>query len=166
MNEILNFQRLFFKIRTEEGLAYSVGSSFSIPSYEGTFRAVMQTKLESTFKSIELLNKLINEIRENPVTDEELDVAKNTYLNSFVFNFESSKGILSQRMNLEYDGYPKDYLKNFRDNIAKVTREDVQKVAQKYLHPDKFVILIIGNEDGFDKPLSTLGKVNTIKLEE
>jgi predicted Zn-dependent peptidase len=166
MNEILNFQRLFFKIRTEEGLAYSVGSSFSIPSYEGTFRAVIQTKLESTVKAIELLKKLINEIRENPVTDEELDVAKNTYLNSFVFNFESSKGILSQRMNLEYNGYQKDYLKNFRDNIAKVTKENVQKVAQKYLHPDKFVILVVGNEEGFDKPLSTLGKVNTIKLEE
>lgn len=166
MNEILNFQRLFFKIRTEEGLAYSVGSSFSIPSYDGTFRAVMQTKLESTVKAIELLKKLINEIRENPVTDEELNVAKNTYLNSFVFNFESSKGILGQRMSLDYNGYSENYLKNYRDNIAKVTKEDILKVAQKYLHPDKFVILVVGNGEGFDKPLSTLGKVNTIKLEE
>ena len=166
MNQILSFQRLFFKIRTEEGLAYSVGSTFFSPLYVGTFKAVMQTKLESTFNAVELLKKLVRDIRENPVTDEELSVAKDTYLNSFVFNFQSSSQILTQEMRLEYKGYPEDYLKNFRDNIAKITKEDVQRAARKYLHPDNFTILVVGNEKGFDRPISEFGEVKTIQLEE
>ncbi len=166
MNQILSFQRLFFRLRTEEGLAYSVGSSFVVPSYTGTFRAVIQTKLESTFKAVELLKKSVHEIREKPVSDEELNNAKNSYLNSFVFNFQSSGQIVNQRMNLEYNGYPEDYIKKFRDNMAKVNKKDVQKAAQKYLHPDNFIILVVGNDKGFDKPLDTLGEVNIIKLEE
>ena len=166
LNQILSFQKLFYKVRTDEGLAYSVRSRFTVPTYRGIFKTVMQTKQESTVRAIELVQQIIEEIRKTAVSGEELKTAKNTYLNSFVFNFEQTERIVKQRMKLEYFDYPADYLNTFRDNVAKVTKKDIRRAAKKYLKPDKFVILVVGNDKGFDKPLSLLGKVREIIIEE
>jgi hypothetical protein len=69
-------------------------------------------------------------------------------------------------MILEYYHLPKDFLESFRDHVAKVTKEDVLRVAKRYLHPDGLVILAVGRQDEFERPLSVLGRVQVIPLEE
>ena len=73
--------------------------------------------------------------------------------------------VAAQKARLEYYNYSKDYLDSYRDNIAKVTKEDVLRVAKKYLHPEALKLVVVGDSKKFDKPLSTFGKVEEIKLE-
>ncbi len=101
--------------------------------------------------------------RELP-TGEELKNAKDYYLNTFVFNFEDRGSIINRIMTYEYYGYPKDFLQKERQGVEKTTREDVLRVAKKYLQPDKLRILAIGNPARFDRPLSTLGEVRDIDI--
>ena len=126
----------------------------------------MQTRADATMRAITLMKETIAEMREEPVTDEELQTAKDGYLNSFVFNFTSPQQIVSQQASYEFHGYPKDYLKTYRENIDHVTQEDVLRVAQQFLHPDHAVLMVVGQSALFDEPLDAFGTVTRIDLEE
>jgi predicted Zn-dependent peptidase len=108
--------------------------------------------------------KEVEKIRESEVTDEELALAKDSFLNSFVFNFDTKGEIVSRLMTYEYFGYPADFLQKTKDNVEKVTKADVLRVAKKHLDPGNVQILAVGRPDDFDQPLSTLGKVNEIDI--
>ena len=165
MNSILSNERMFKKIRTDEGLAYTVwgayGSGYRVP---GAFSAGAQTKTESTVYAIELMLQEIKRITEEPVTDEELARAKDMYLNSFVFNFDSKAKIVNRMMTYTYFDYPLDFAEKTKKEVEKVTKSSVLRVAKKYLRPEKLQILVVGNPDKFDKPLSSLGDVNIIDI--
>ncbi len=158
--------RLFKEVRTRQGLAYSVGSVFTAGNLErGLFVAYGQTKAESTHQAIWAVEQEINRIRTEPVTEEELRLAKDAFLNSFVFSFSNSAQIANRQASLEYYGLPPDYLERLRDGIVGVTREAIRTVAQKHLRPGALIILAVGRPDRFDQPLSGFGKVNVIPLE-
>jgi len=157
--------RLTMEIRTNQGLAYSVGSYFDIGRrFTGNFVAQTETKAESTVKAITLMKDIITKITKEPVTDQELHAAKEYMINSFMFGFTSPSSIVSQRGRLEYYGYPEGYLERYRENIAKVSKQDVLNAAQKYLKPDAFKLVVVGDGAKFDKPLSSLGSVRELDL--
>jgi zinc protease len=169
MNNVLSgsfSSRLFRNLRSKQGLAYSVfgdyGANFNFP---GVFLAGAMTKSESTVKATQGLLDQLQKMKTQPVTDEELGLAKDLFLNSFVFNFEDRADTLLRLMAYEYYGYPRDFLEKMKANIEKVTKEDVMRVAKKYIQPDKVRILVVGRPEDFDQPLSTLGKVREIPLE-
>jgi len=157
--------RIPSKVRSDEGLAYSAYSTFYTPRDLGFFFVSCQTKSKSTVKAIKLSLNEVKKIREELVDDEELELAKDTYINQFIFNFTSSSTIVSQMVDIEYEGLPLNYLETYVDNIKAVTKEDLLRVSKEYLHPDKMILLVIGNMEQFDKPLTEFGEVNTIKLE-
>ena len=157
--------RIFKNIRSRMGLAYSAGGSYgSSFAYPGTFFVYSQTKADSTVKALEALIAEIDKMTKELVTDEELAQAKDQYLNSYVFNFDTKGEIVNRMMMYEYYGYPKDFLQKTKENVEKVTKEDVLRVAKKYLHPDWLRILAVGNPELFDRPLSELGEVNEIDI--
>jgi predicted Zn-dependent peptidase len=159
--------RLMAEVRNNQGLAYNVESSFDIGRrYLGTFEAETETKIETTAKTIGLMEDIIAGMTKKPVTDQELALAKDSIINSFIFGFTSTASVASQKARLEYYHYPDGYLENYRDNIAKVNKEDVLRVAKKYLHPEALKLVVVGDAKRFDKPLSTFGKVEEIKLEK
>ncbi len=172
MNDILGeggfTSRLMMEVREKHGLAYMVGSLMQTSFYTnpGEWFAYCQTRSEKTSEAIALIISLIKDIRENPVTEEELNRTKDSLINSFVFGFESSSQIAFQQMMLAYRGFAPDFLETFTDHIAKVTAEDVQTVAQKYLHPDALTIVTVGNQDNFDRPLTEFGEVNEIEIKQ
>mgnify|MGYP003513505145 FL=1 len=94
-----------------------------------------------------------------------MKLAKDTYINQFIFRFTSSASIVGQMVDIEYEGLPLNYLETYLDNIKAVTKEDLLRVSKEYLHPDKMILLVIGNMEQFDKPLTEFGEVNTIALE-
>ncbi len=157
--------RLTMEIRTNQGLAYSVSSHFDIGRrFTGSFIAETETKAESTVKAIGLMKDIIAGITKEPVSDQELNSAREYMINSFMFGFNSPSSIVTQRARLEYYGYPEGYLERYRDNIAKVTKTDILNVARKYLHPDAFKLVVIGDAARFDQPLSKLGTVRELDL--
>jgi len=165
MNSILSYDRMFKKIRTDEGLAYAVWGFYGANyQYPGVFWNGAQTKSESTVYAIDLMLKEMKRITEEEVTDEELARAKDEYLNSFVFNFDSKDKIVRRLMTYAYYGYPLDFMDKVKAGVEKVDKADVLKVAKKYLRPEKVQVLVVGKKEDFDKPLSTLGPVNVIDI--
>ena len=168
MNRILGggfTGRLFKNIRSREGLAYSVFGSYTANyNFPGVFYVGCQTKSESTVYAIRAMINEVKKMTETEVTDEELNLAKESYLNSFVFNFDSKGEILSRLMTYAYFGYPEDFLQKAKENIEKVTKADVLRVAREHLKPDKMQILAVGRPQDFDEPLSVFGPVNEIDI--
>jgi zinc protease len=157
--------RLTMEVRTNQGLAYNVGSHFDIGRrYTGTFIAETETKAETTNKAITLMMKIIAEMTKELVAEGELKAAREYMINSFMFGFTSPASIVNQRARLEYYGYPDGYLEQYRDNIARVTKEDILSAAKKYLHPDAFKLVVIGNAAKFDQPLSSFGRMQELDL--
>ena len=157
--------RLMSEIRTKEGLAYNVDSYFDVGrKFPGIFLAETETKSGSTAKAMGLMLDLMTGMTKELVTEQELKLAKESMINSFVFGFTKTDMIVNQRARLEYYRYPNDYLENYRANIARVTRDDVLRVAKKYLHPDQLIKVVVGNDTKFDKPLAAFGTVRQITL--
>ena len=158
--------RLTTEIRSNQGLAYNVSGYFDVGRrFTGIFLAETETKSETTAKAITLMRDIIAGMTKAPVTDQELKQAKDSIINSFIFAFARTDAVVNQQARLEYYGYQPGYLDNYRDNIAKVTREDVLRVAQRYLHPENLLITVVGNDKKFDQPLTTFGPLREIKLE-
>ena len=152
------------RIRSDEGLAYSAYSAFQTSRDIGMFFVSCQTKLESTNRAISIALEETEKIRKSPIDKEELTQAKETFMNQFVFRFTTSASIVGQKVDIEYEELPLNYLETYLDNVQSVTHEDVQRVARKYLHPDEIKILVVGDKEKFDKPLDSFGKVNVIEL--
>lgn len=158
--------RLTQEIRSNQGLAYNVDSSVDVGRlFIGTITAETETKAGSTIRAINLIREIITGMTAAPVTDQELSLAKEYMINSFIFGFTRPDVIVNQRLRLEFYGYPPGYLEKYRDNINRVTREDVLRVARKYLHPVRMTLVVVGDDRKFDQPLATLGPVREIKLE-
>jgi predicted Zn-dependent peptidase len=157
--------RLFRDLRSRQGLAYAVGSRL-VPGNLGPGAFVLQalTKGSTTHQALTSMLGHMERLRQEPVTDEELQHAKDAFLNSFVFSFADAGQIVGRLMSLEYYGLPKDFLLRFRDSVVRLTKEDLLRVAREHLHPDRVIILAVGKDDSFEKPLATFGQVNVLTL--
>ena len=157
--------RLFGDIRTTKGLAYGVGGGIgSSWDHDGVLRLAMSTKSKTTMESIQALDEEIADLAKRPIDDQEIKLAKDSILNSFVFRFDSPAKVMQEKMAYEFYGYPLDFLENFQKEIEKVTKADVARVAAKYIHRDQMSVLVVGNVGEFDKPLSSLGTVNKLDI--
>jgi zinc protease len=157
--------RLFGDIRTTKGLAYAVGGGVGTAwDHPGMLRLIMSTKSQTTVESVQALDEEIADLTRKPITEEEIKRAKDSILNSFIFRFDSPGKVLQEKMAYEFYGYPLDFLENFQKGIEKVTKEDVARVAAKYIHREQMAVLVVGNVSEFDKPLSSLGAVNQLDI--
>lgn len=157
--------RLTQDIRTKRGLAYMVGGGIGTSfDHPGVTRMVMGTKSQSTVEAIQALYEDVENLKTNPISDQELKDAKDSILNSFIFNLDTPEKVLRERMAYEFYGYPLNFLERYRAGIEKVTKADLERVASKYLHRDQFAVLVVGNSSEFDKPLTSLGPVVPIDI--
>jgi zinc protease len=169
LNEVLSggfTSRLFSSVRTAKGLAYSVSGGQSAHwTRIAPFQMTMSTKVETTVAGIEaMITEAKDLLASRPPKDAEIELAKSSILNSFIFNSDSPAEVLGQQITFEYYGQPVDWLDRYRAAIEKVTTAEVAAVAKKYVHPDRFSIVVIGPEKGRDKPLSALGPVKKLDI--
>ena len=159
LNSVLNGfgGRLFNEVRSRQGLAYSVYGFWSANyDYPGLFISGGQTRSDATVPLIQAIESEIERIRTSKISPEELAYAKESALNSFVFNFASPDQTLSRLMRYEYFGYPQDFIFDYRRQVEETTIADVQRVAQKYLKPENLVTLVVGSQDSIQPPLTAL----------
>jgi predicted Zn-dependent peptidase len=152
MNGILGgigFQsRLVDHIRSDEGLAYSVGSRFGQGTYwPSDFRCYLQTKSDACPYAIRLVLDEIERIRTEEVGQEELSHAVAYFTESFPQYFESKMTLLGTYVSDEYTGRDSAYWQSYVDNLKKVTPADVLRVAETHLHPDQLVIVAVGDAE-------------------
>jgi predicted Zn-dependent peptidase len=168
MSDILGggfHSRLFQNVRTKLGLAYDVSASWGADyDHPGLFEIVSSTKSASTVDTLKAINTQVEKIRTEEVTAEELQSAKDTVLNGFIFHFDTPSKTLNRILTYRYYGYPDDFIFQYQKAIQQVTRADVLRVAKEYLDPAKFVIVAVGNPKDFGTPLDSLGKVSDIDL--
>jgi zinc protease len=168
LNEVFSggfASRLFSRIRSKEGLAYSVsGKVGSGWDHEGLFQMWMTTKVETTGAGIEALIREANNLTLEPPTEEEVERARESILNSFVFNSDAPSKTLGQQLVFEYHGYPLDWLDRYQEAIRITTAEDVRQAAKKHIHPDNFAIMVVGPSEGHDRPLTDFGPVSEIDI--
>ena len=157
--------RLFNDIRTKRGLAYGVGGGIGANfGHPGILQIAMGTKSQTTIESIKAVDENVANLSKDPITDVEIEHAKDDILNAFIFRLDSPDKILAERMTYEFYGYPPDWLDKYQSEIKKVTAADVNRVAGKYVHGNQLAVLVVGNTKEFDQPLSSLGPVKEIDI--
>lgn len=158
--------RLFGQIRSRLGLAYAVGSFFSEYEGPGIIAVGAQTKASTTIEIIEATRVELKKFSSVPPSSDELKLAKDALINSFVFNFDSPAEIVAQKADLEFYGYPRNYLETYLDNVRGVSADDVLRVGKTYYLPEQMKVIVIGDPQKFGKSLTEIGKVEEILLEE
>jgi zinc protease len=145
MNRVLGIgftSRLFREVRSRQGLAYSVFGTFSARfDHPGLFYVGCQTKSETTVRAIRAMIDEVKKITEAEITE-----------------------VVNRLMTYDYYGYPLEFLQKTKENIGKVTKFDILRVAQKHLRPQSVQVLAVGRAQDFDEPLSVLGPVKKIDV--
>jgi zinc protease len=146
--------RLFNRIRTKEGYAYSSYAAWA-PSYDrpGTYFAGAGTKSESTAAAIEAIREEITKMSQGEVTDRELQSAKDEILKGQAFDFDSTAKVVNRMVTYEYFGYPQDFLQQTQEAVRRVTKADVAAAAKQYWQADKLTVLVVGKTADFGAPL-------------
>lgn len=152
MNYILGggafVSRIMSRVRSDEGLAYSASSNMSPGTYyPGLFTAAFQSESGRCAQAATIVLEEMQRIREEKVSDEELELSHNYNIEIFPRFFASAGQVAGTFASDEYSGREEGYWQNYRDRIAAVSADDVQRVAQAFLKPEQAVILAVGATD-------------------
>jgi zinc protease len=155
MNHILGgggfTSRLVNRIRSDEGLAYSAGSS--VPGgvyFPEAITATFQSKSKTVAFATSIILEELASVRTKPVTGEEIDTTKKYFTEVFPRTFATKGAVASTFAQDEFTGrYAKrpDFWKTYRSRLSQVTTADVQRVAERILQTNKMVVLVVGQKD-------------------
>jgi zinc protease len=137
--------RLFMNIREAKGYTYGAYSDFDTRRLAGSFGASSDVRNEVTGASLKEFFFEMNRLRTEPVLAKELIDTKSYLTGVFPLQMETQNGLLGQFMNIQLNGLPVNYLQTYRDKINAVTAADIQRVANKYVQPDKIAMVIVGD---------------------
>jgi zinc protease len=147
--------RLNANIREQKGYSYGVSSRFAYGRGPGAFRAggeIVTAKSDSAL--IEFMKEL-NGIRGGrPITDDEMQSAKNALIQSLPSRFASVGGVSNSVSEIYAQDLPEDYYQSFVNRVNAVTKDDVLRVAQKYIDPQHLAIVIVGDKAKIEGPLA------------
>jgi len=158
MNEMLGvlFQsRLNHNIREVKGYSYGVSSNFAFGRGPGAFRAsgdIVTAKTDSAL--IEFMKELRDIRGPRPPSDDELAQAKASLVQSLPSTFASVSGVNGNIASIYTQGLAEDHYQVFTRAVNAVTREDVVRVAQKYIDPQHLTIVIVGDRSKIEAPLA------------
>jgi len=157
--------RLQLNLRERKGYTYGVGAGFEMRRGAGPFAVRTAVHTAVTVPAIaESLGEL-RRMRETPVTDEELAVARDYLVGVFPLRFETPGAVVGAIGGLFANGLPDDELARYRGLVEAVTVADVQKAAQDHVHPDRAAIVLVGDADviGRDLEAAGFGEVEVIE---
>ena len=160
LNTILGDQfqsRLNADIRERKGYSYGVGSGFAFGKGPGAFRAggdIVSAKTDSAL--IEFMTQLKGVRGPIPITDEELQTARDLLVQGLPGEFASVSAVNSAITDLYVDGLPQDYYQRFADQVKAIGKADLQRVADRYIDTDHMAIVIVGDRKSIEDPLKAL----------
>lgn len=139
--------RMIKEIRDKKGLAYSVYSSFDVNKYPGSFSVVVQTKNETATEAIEGIKEELKKIREEQVKDEELKDAKAYLTGSFPLRLDTNAKISNFLVLVEFYNLGLDYINEYAKKIDAVTKDDILRVAGKYIDTERYITVVVGKQE-------------------
>jgi len=166
--------RITQRVRSDEGLAYSAASSIDFPvTIPGEFRAFFQSKSSTVPFATKITLDLIRGMRTAPISHDELSNAQAAFVETFPRRFDSAASTVGTFAVDELLGRDHSYWTTFRDKIRAVTVAQVQEAAERHLHPDSMVILVVGNLDEImaahpehPEKLSDFGEIHHLPLRD
>jgi zinc protease len=169
MNQILGAgasSRVFMNLREEKGYTYGAYTRLDAKRFAGDFEATAEVRTAVTGDALREFFYELNRIRDEKVSDTELNDAKAFLTGVFPIRAETQEGLTSLIVSQKLYNLPDDYLQTYRDNINAVTIEDVEKAAQKYIQPDRMAIVIVGDgEEVLEQAKSYSEKVEIFDTE-
>ena len=149
--------RINLNLRERHGYTYGARSQFAFRRQAGPFVVAAPVRNEVTLESVTEMLAELRRIRSGDVDPIELDDVKNYLMGVFPATVQTASDIGGRLVDMELYGLPEDYFDHYRENIAGVSKEDVERVAQKYIDPERLLIVIVGNASQIREPLGTLG---------
>lgn len=137
--------RLFLNLREDKGYTYGAYSSVGTDERtSATFRSFATVRNAVTDSAVVEFMKEIELMRNSKVTEEELEVAKASYVGDFVMALEEPATVAGYAFNIESKSLPANFYETYLEKINAVTSEDIQRVSQKYFRADQVRILVVG----------------------
>jgi zinc protease len=163
MNTVLGgggfLSRLMSRVRADEGLAYGIGSGFSLRRHPGPFAISTSTRAAEAARVIEIVLEEVERMRREAPSPEDLRLARSFSAGRFVLGLERSAAIAGALVELDVYGLPRDSLDSYRTRLNRVTREEVHDAARTLLHPDRFAIVAVGPAEVLQPQLERFGPV-------
>ena len=137
--------RLFMNLREEKGYTYGAYSSLDARRDGGSFRVSAEVRTPVTEDSLKEFFFELGRIRNEPVSEKEIEDAKSYLTGVFPIRLETQEGLIEQIVQIKMLGLPNNYLETYRQKIQDVQIDEVQRVANKYIRPDEAAIVIVGD---------------------
>jgi zinc protease len=161
MNTILggtSSSRVYANLRTTHGYTYGARSAFVFRRDPGLFLVSTPVRNEVTLPAVqEILNEL-RRIRSGDITDEEIGRVREYLAGLFPQQVESASDLAARLLELEMFGLPENFFDDYRQRLMAVTKEDVVRVANRYVRPDETSIVVVGKASEIRTSLETIGR--------
>jgi zinc protease len=149
--------RLHRVLRSERGLTYGASADLNALKDTGNIVAETDTRSEKTAEALRLIVEEIVRLQRQRVQQRELSDAQEYLTGSFPLTVETPSAIALQVLNAVFYGLDLNELQTYRERVNAITVDDIQRVAQLYLHPDKLSIVLVGDASVFAKDLAGVG---------
>lgn len=136
--------RLFQKVREQEGLVYNISSNLITLKQPGPFTIYLQSRAEEASKAENLVQELLKNYLENGPTEAELQAAKDNLSGQFALGLSNNAAISAHIATLAFYQLPMDYQDHYQENINAVTLDEVKNVFNRYIVPEKFTLIRLG----------------------
>jgi zinc protease len=159
--------RLNQNLREQHGYAYGAGSTFDMRRVAGSFFAAAGVQTDKTGESVgEFLKEMTGMLK--PIPADEVAKAKNYIALSYPRDFETTRDIAGKLSEMVLYNLPEDYFNAYVQKIQAVTPEQVQEAAKKYIQPDRFAVVIVGDRKTIEAPVRALnlGPISFMSVEE
>jgi zinc protease len=155
--------RLMARIRSEAGLTYSVGSGFSLRRSPGPFAVSTFTRVPEVRRMIDLLLSEQDRARTQPPDEAELAPARTLAVGEFSLGLETSEAVMASLVELDVYALPEDGLDTYRGRVRAVSESEIAALAQRLLHPERSVIVLVGPAKDLTPQLEGLGPVEVVQ---
>ncbi|MFP4172351.1 MAG: M16 family metallopeptidase [Candidatus Hydrogenedentota bacterium] len=155
--------RLFQVVRAERGLTYGVRGLIRPQLKAGNFWTYTFTQTANTAETLASVLEVLDSMREEPPTDEELESARSYLMGNLPTQMESLEDVVNYQWIFDYYDQPRDYLQKALEEYQETTREDVMRIAEEVIDPDSLCIVVVGEADAFLDDLKEIAPVTVVE---
>ncbi len=149
--------RLYRVLRSERSLTYGASADLHALKDTGNIVADTDTRSEKTGETLRLMVDEIAKLQRQRVQARELSDAQEYLTGSFPLTIETPGAIALQVLNAVFYGLDLNDLQTYRERVNSITVDDIQRVAQQYLHPDRLAIVLVGDASAIAPQLAGVG---------
>ena len=159
--------RLNQNLREEHQYSYGARSSFDMRAGAGPFAATAGVQTDKTAESLTEFFKELQNIR-TPIPTAELEKATNYLALQLPRAFETTDSVAASLEQMFVYDLPENYFSTYTDRVKAVTAADVQRAAERYIQPDKFAIVVVGDRKQIEPGIAALklGPIRVVTIDE